>query len=161
MRNNVRNYTTAFFGIVPIEKGQAILPVPRVQYLIKRCKYEFCRMLCRHWEVSAWPDSRFVMCRRNLKNRFLCLLRLSLCVVKWVDFQAVLCYTKGRKKQFVQSPAVCARGRKTGRFRCWPHLWPLTASDYPDYMPRRAHESSQSGLKSPEKPVKSRKKSGF
>lgn len=24
MRNNVRNYTTAFFGIVPIEKGQAI-----------------------------------------------------------------------------------------------------------------------------------------
>ena len=27
MRNNVRNYTAAFFGIVPIEKGQAILPV--------------------------------------------------------------------------------------------------------------------------------------
>lgn len=41
MRNNVRNYTAAFFGIVPIEKGQAILPVHRVQYLIKRYKYEF------------------------------------------------------------------------------------------------------------------------
>ena len=41
MRNNVRNYTTAFFGIVPIEKGQAILPVLWVQHLIKRYKYEF------------------------------------------------------------------------------------------------------------------------
>ena len=41
MRNNVRNYTVAFLGIVPMEKGQAILPVPRVQHLIKRYKYEF------------------------------------------------------------------------------------------------------------------------
>lgn len=41
MQNNVRNYTAAFLDIVPIEKGQAFLPVPRVQYLIKRCKYEF------------------------------------------------------------------------------------------------------------------------
>lgn len=41
MRNNVRNYASAFFGIVPIENGQAILPVPRVQHLIKRYKYEF------------------------------------------------------------------------------------------------------------------------
>ena len=41
MRNNVRNYTTVFFGIVPIEKGQAILPVLWVQHLIKRYKYEF------------------------------------------------------------------------------------------------------------------------
>lgn len=30
-----------FFGIVPIEKGQAILPVLWVQHLIKRYKYEF------------------------------------------------------------------------------------------------------------------------
>ena len=30
-----------FWGIVPIEKGQAFLPVPRVQHLIKRYKYEF------------------------------------------------------------------------------------------------------------------------
>ena len=37
----MRNYTAAFFGIVPIEKGQAFLPVPRVQHLIKRYKYEF------------------------------------------------------------------------------------------------------------------------
>lgn len=27
MRNNVRNYAAVFFGIVPMEKGQAILPV--------------------------------------------------------------------------------------------------------------------------------------
>ena len=31
----------AFLGIVPIEKGQAILPALWVQHLIKRCKYEF------------------------------------------------------------------------------------------------------------------------
>ena len=41
MRNYVRNYTVAFLGIVPIEIGQAILPVLWVQHLIKRCKYEF------------------------------------------------------------------------------------------------------------------------
>lgn len=41
MRNYVRNYTVAFLGIVPIEKGQADLPVPWGQHLIKRCKYEF------------------------------------------------------------------------------------------------------------------------
>ena len=41
MRNNVRNYTAAFLDIVPIEKGQTFLPVPRAQHLIKRCKYEF------------------------------------------------------------------------------------------------------------------------
>ena len=28
MRNNVRNYTVAFLGIVPIEKGQAIFACP-------------------------------------------------------------------------------------------------------------------------------------
>lgn len=28
MRNNVRNYTTAFFSIVPIENGQAIFACP-------------------------------------------------------------------------------------------------------------------------------------
>lgn len=33
----------------------------------------------------------------EFENRFLCLLRLILCTVKRVDFQAVLCYTKGRK----------------------------------------------------------------
>ena len=41
MRNNVRNYTAAFLDIVPIEKGQTFLPVPRAQHLIKRYKYEF------------------------------------------------------------------------------------------------------------------------
>ena len=41
VRNYVRNYTVAFLGIVPIEIGQAILPVLWVQHLIKRCKYEF------------------------------------------------------------------------------------------------------------------------
>ena len=41
MRNNVRNYTAVFFGIVPIEKGQAVLPVLWIRNLIKRYKYEF------------------------------------------------------------------------------------------------------------------------
>ena len=41
MRNNVRNYAAVFFGIVPIEKGQAILPVLWIRDLIKRYKYEF------------------------------------------------------------------------------------------------------------------------
>ena len=41
MRNNARNYAAAFLDIVPIEKGQAFLPVTRVQHLIKRYKYEF------------------------------------------------------------------------------------------------------------------------
>ena len=53
MRNYVRNYTATFFGIVPIEERQAILPVPRAQHLIKRCKYEFFRMLRRHRKVPA------------------------------------------------------------------------------------------------------------
>lgn len=41
MRNNIRNYTAAFLGIVPIEKGQAVLPVLWIRNLIKRYKYEF------------------------------------------------------------------------------------------------------------------------
>ena len=41
MRNNVRNYTAVFFGIVPIEKGQAFLPVLLVWHPLKRYKYEF------------------------------------------------------------------------------------------------------------------------
>lgn len=41
MRNNARNYTAAFLGIVPIEKGQTFLPVPWILNLIKRYKYEF------------------------------------------------------------------------------------------------------------------------
>ena len=150
-----------FWGIVPIEKGQAFLPVPQVQHLIKRYKYEFLPHAMPTLRKSYLTRQPFLAVTTEFEKRFLCLLHLSLCVVKWVDFQAVLCYTKGRKKQFVHSPAVCARGRKTCGFHCWPHLWPLTASDYPDFMPRRAHESSQSGRKSPEKPVKSRKKSDF
>ena len=41
MRNNIRNYIVAFLGIVPIEKGQAVLPVLWIRHLIKRYKYEF------------------------------------------------------------------------------------------------------------------------
>ena len=51
----------------------------------------------------------------EFENCFLCLLRISLCVVKWVDFQTVLCYTKGRKKQFAQSPAGFTIWRKSMR----------------------------------------------
>ena len=51
----------------------------------------------------------------GIRIRFLCLLHFSLCVVKWVDFQAVLCYTEGRKKQFAQSPAGFTIWRKSMR----------------------------------------------
>ena len=32
----MRNYTVAFLGVVPIEKGQAILPVLLVRYHFKK-----------------------------------------------------------------------------------------------------------------------------
>ena len=118
MRNNVRNYTAAFFGIVPIEKGQTFLPVPRVQHLIKRYKYEFLPHAISALRSFCLTRQPFRDVPTEFENRFLCLLRISLCAEKQVDFQAVLCYTEGRKKQFAQSPAVCARGRKTGGFHC-------------------------------------------
>ena len=81
MRNNVRNYASAFFGIVPIEKGQAILPVPRVQHLIKRCKYEFLPHAMPTLRKSYLTCPSFRDVPTGIRIRFLCLLRLSLCVV--------------------------------------------------------------------------------
>lgn len=98
MRNIVRNYTVAFLGIVPMEKGQAILPVPRVQHLIKRCKYEFLPHAMPTLRKSYLTRQSFRDVPTEFENRFLCLLRISLCTVKRVDFQAFLCYTEGRKK---------------------------------------------------------------
>lgn len=82
MRNNVRNYAAVFFGIVPIEKGQTFLPVPRVQHLIKRCKYEFLPHAMPTLRKSYLTRQPFRDVPTEFENRFLCLLRLSLCVVK-------------------------------------------------------------------------------
>ena len=98
VRNNVRNYTAVFFGIVPIEKGQAFLPVPRVQHLIKRCKYEFLPHAMSASKDSCLTRQPFHAVLMEFENCFLCLLRINLCTVKRVDIQAFLCYTEGRKK---------------------------------------------------------------
>ena len=81
MRNNVRNYTAAFLDIVPIEKGQAFLPVPRVQHLIKRYKYEFLTHAMPTLRKSYLTCPSFRIVPTEFDNRFLCLLRISLCVV--------------------------------------------------------------------------------
>ena len=82
VRNNMRNYTAVFFGIVPIEKGQAFLPVPRVQHLIKRCKYEFLPHAMPTLRKSYLTRQPFLAVTTEFEKRFLCLLHLSLCVVK-------------------------------------------------------------------------------
>lgn len=82
MRNNVRNNTSVFFSIVPIEKGQAFLPVPRVQHLIKRYKYEFLTHAMPTLRKSYLTRQSFRDVPTEFENRFLCLLRISLCVVK-------------------------------------------------------------------------------
>ena len=81
MRNNVRNYAAAFLDIVPIEKGQAFLPVPQVQHLIKRCKYEFLPHAISALRSSCLTRQSFRDVPTEFENCFLCLLRLSLCVV--------------------------------------------------------------------------------
>ena len=82
IRNNVRNYTAAFLDIVPIEKGQAILPALWVQHLIKRCKYEFLPHATSALRSSCLTRQSFCAVPTEFENRFLCLLHLSLCVVK-------------------------------------------------------------------------------
>ena len=81
MRNYVRNNTSVFFSIVPIEKGQAILPVPWVQHLIKRCKYEFLPHAMSASKDFCLTRQPFRDVPTEFENRFLCLLHLSLCVV--------------------------------------------------------------------------------
>ena len=81
MRNDMRNYTTAFFGIVPIEKRQAILPVLWVQHLIKRCKYEFLPHTMSALKGFFLTRQSFLTVPTEFENRFLCLLHLRLCVV--------------------------------------------------------------------------------
>lgn len=82
MRNNVRNYTAAFLGIVPIEKGRAVLPVLWVQHLIKRYKYEFLPHAMPTLRKSYLTRQSFRDVPTEFENHFLCLLRLNLCVVK-------------------------------------------------------------------------------
>lgn len=81
IRNNIRNYTTAFFGIVPIEKGQAILLVLWSCHLIKRYKYEFLPHAMPTLRKSYLTCPSFRIVQTEFENRFLCLLHLSLCVV--------------------------------------------------------------------------------
>lgn len=70
MRNNVRNYTAVFFGIVPIEKGQAILPVLWVQHLIKRYKYEFLPHAMPALRSSCLTQQPFLIVPTEFENPF-------------------------------------------------------------------------------------------
>ena len=150
-----------FWGIVPIEKGQTFLPVPRVQHLIKRCNYEFLPHATSGIEKFLLDPIAVSWCADGIWKSFsLPTAPQSLrCEMSWLP--GGLCYTKGRKSILRSHLQASRYGRNLCGFRCWPHLWPLTASDYPDSVPWRAHDSSQSGRKSSEKPAKSRKKSGF
>ena len=114
----MRNYTATFLDIVPIEKGQAFLPVPRVQHLIKRCKYEFLTHAMPTLRKSYLTQQPFRDVPTELENRFLCLLHLSLCVVKRVDFQAVLCYTEGRKSSLCDYLRASRYDGNLCGFRC-------------------------------------------
>ena len=72
-------------------------------------------MLLLALRSSCLTRRRFRDVPTEFENRFLCLLRLILCVVKRVDFQPILCYTEGRKKHFAQSPAGFTIWRKSMR----------------------------------------------
>ena len=82
----MRNNTSVFFSIVPIEKGQAFLPVPRVQHLIKRYKYEFLPHAMSALRSSCLTRQLFLAVPTEFENRFLCLLHLSLCAVNELTF---------------------------------------------------------------------------
>lgn len=97
MRNNVRNYTAAFLDIVPIEKGQAFLPVPRVQHLIKRYKYEFLTHAMPTLRKSYLTCPSFRIVPTEFDNRFLCLLRISLCAVKELTSKRFYAILKAKK----------------------------------------------------------------
>ena len=104
-----------FFGIVPIKKGQAVLPVLWARHPLKRCKYEFLPHAMSALRSSCLTRQPFHAVLTEFEICFLCLLHLILCVVKWVDFQAFLWYTEGRKKHFAQSPAGFTIWRKPMR----------------------------------------------
>ena len=97
MRNNVRNYTAAFLDIVPIEKGQTFLPVPRAQHLIKRCKYEFLPHAMSALRSSCLTRQPFHAVPTEFENRFLCLLRISLCAVNELTFNRFYAILKAEK----------------------------------------------------------------
>lgn len=97
MRNNVRNYTTAFFGIVPIEKGQTFLPVPWILNLIKRYKYEFLPHAMPTLRKSYLTCPSFRIVPTEFDNRFLCLLRISLCAVKELTSKRFYAILKAEK----------------------------------------------------------------
>ena len=95
------------------------------------------------------------------------LLHLNFCVLKtgtWLIFDSML-NLRQKKKSARGEPLVHWRLK----FRyidllfllgilSWPHLWPSTELDYVETMFTRASESTDFGLKSPEKPCKLSKK---
>ena len=101
-RNNVRNYAAAFLDIVPIEKRQTFLPVPRVRHLIKRCKYEFLPHAPSALRSFCLTQQPFRDVPTEFEIVFLCLPHINLCYEKRVDFKEVLCYTEYTKKLFTQ-----------------------------------------------------------
>ena len=65
-----------------LEKGQAVLPVPRVKHPLKRYKYEFLPHAMPALRSSCLTQQPFLAVPTEFENRFLCLLHFSLCVVK-------------------------------------------------------------------------------
>ena len=86
-----------FWGIVPIEKGQTILPVLWVQHLIKRCKYEFLPHAMPTLRKSYLTRQPFRDVPTGIRIRFLCLLRLSLCAVNELTFNRFYAILKAEK----------------------------------------------------------------
>ena len=66
----MRNNTSVFFSIVPVEKGQAILPVPRVQHLIKRYKYEFLPHAISALRSSCLTCPSFLIVQTEFEKSF-------------------------------------------------------------------------------------------
>ncbi len=84
------------------------MPVPRVQHLIKRCKYEFLPHAPSALRSSCLTRPPFRDVPTEFENRFLCLLRIRLCTVKRVDFQAVLIFqVKASPRNYGQATRRC------------------------------------------------------
>ena len=86
-----------FWGIVPIEKGQAILPVLWVQHLIKRCKYEFLPHAMPTLRSSCLTRQPFHAVLTEFEICFLCLLHLILCAVNELTSKRFYAILKAEK----------------------------------------------------------------
>ena len=77
------------------------MPVPWVQHLIKRCKYEFLPHAISALKGSCLTRQPFRDVPTEFENRFLCLLRYNLCVVNELTFNRFYAILKAER-------AVCA-----------------------------------------------------